>query len=112
MHSHTDRTYIETATLAEFDRVPAAVPPDPEAISRRVARFYLERAMRALEAADGQIDIVGSGSDIPDVPATGPKQAIAKARFEAAEKRDVADLDDFFPLCVIEGEHRNIKDEV
>jgi hypothetical protein len=46
------------------------------------------------------------------VPATGPKQAIAKARFEAAAKRDVADPDDFFPLCVIEGEHRNIKDEV
>ena len=54
----------------------------------------------------------GQDTFLTCVPATGPKQAIAKARFEAAEKRDVADLDDFFLLCVIEGEHRNIKDEV
>ena len=39
-------------------------PDIAEAISRRVARFYQERALRALEAADGQIDIIGSGGDI------------------------------------------------
>jgi len=42
VHFHTDRTGIETATLAEFDRVPAAVPPDPEAISRRVAELVAD----------------------------------------------------------------------
>ena len=42
MHSHTDRTGIETATLAEFDSVPAAVPPDPEAISRQAAELVAD----------------------------------------------------------------------
>ena len=46
------------------------------------------------------------------VSAAGVGQAIAKAQLEAAEKNGVSDLDDFFPLCVIEGEHQNIKDEV
>ena len=32
----------ETATLAEFDRVPAAVPPDPGAISRRAAALVAD----------------------------------------------------------------------
>ncbi|MCK5757555.1 MAG: methyltransferase, partial [Clostridiales bacterium] len=33
-------------------------------ISRKVAQFYYQRALRVLEAADGQIDVVGSGGDI------------------------------------------------
>jgi hypothetical protein len=32
----------ETAALAEFDRAPAAVPPDPEAISRRAAELVAD----------------------------------------------------------------------
>jgi uroporphyrinogen decarboxylase len=39
-------------------------PDIAEAISRRAARFYQERALRALEASDGQIDIIGSGGDV------------------------------------------------
>ena len=45
------------------------------------------------------------------VPAAGVGQAIAKAQCEAAEKNNVTDLGDFFPLCVIEEEHQNIKNE-
>ena len=39
-------------------------PEIAEAICRRVKDFYKERALRALEAGDGQIDIVFSGGDI------------------------------------------------
>ena len=39
-------------------------PDIAEAISRHCADFYHERAMRAIEASDGGIDIVGSGGDI------------------------------------------------
>ena len=39
-------------------------PEIAEAISSRVAEFYFERARRVLEAADGQIDVIGSGGDI------------------------------------------------
>jgi hypothetical protein len=46
------------------------------------------------------------------VSAPGAQQAIAKAQFEANEKHEVADVGDFFPLFVTEGEHRNIKDQV
>jgi len=57
VHSHTDRTGIETATLAEFDSVPAAVPPDPEAISRRAADHVADlvepATADALEKFDG-----------------------------------------------------------
>jgi hypothetical protein len=42
VHSHTDRTGIETAALAEFDRAPAAVPPDPGAISRWAAALVAD----------------------------------------------------------------------
>lgn len=42
MHSHTDRTGIETAALAEFHRAPAAVPPDPGAISRWAAALVAD----------------------------------------------------------------------
>ncbi|MCD6323348.1 MAG: hypothetical protein J7L77_10040 [Clostridiales bacterium] len=41
-----------------------AKPEIAEAISRKVAQFYYQRALRVLEAADGQIDVVGSGGDI------------------------------------------------
>ena len=41
-----------------------AEPEIAEAISRKVAEFYFQRALRVLEAADGQIDVVGSGGDI------------------------------------------------
>lgn len=34
------------------------------AISKKVMEFYRERAMRAIEASDGQIDVFGSGGDI------------------------------------------------
>jgi hypothetical protein len=57
VRSHIDRTYIETATLAEFDSVPAAVPPDPEAISWRaaepVADLVEPAKSDALETLDG-----------------------------------------------------------
>jgi hypothetical protein len=47
----------ETATLAEFDRVPAAVRPDPEAISRRTAELVADlvepATSDALEKLDG-----------------------------------------------------------
>ena len=39
-------------------------PEIAEAISRRAMEFYKARAMRAIEASDGQIDIIGSGGDI------------------------------------------------
>lgn len=39
-------------------------PDIAEAISNRVAEFYLERARRVIEAADGRIDVIGSGGDI------------------------------------------------
>ena len=39
-------------------------PDIAEAISCHAMEFYKQRAMRALEAADGQIDIIGSGGDI------------------------------------------------
>ncbi len=39
-------------------------PDIAEAISRHAMEFYRERAMRAIEASDGQIDIIGSGGDI------------------------------------------------
>jgi uroporphyrinogen decarboxylase len=39
-------------------------PDIAEAISSRITRFYKERAMRAIEASGGQIDIVISGGDI------------------------------------------------
>jgi hypothetical protein len=42
VHSHTDRTGIETVALAEFDRAPAAVPPDPEVLSRRTAELVAD----------------------------------------------------------------------
>ena len=42
MHSHTDRTGIETAALAEFDRVPAAVPPDPETFCARTTELVAD----------------------------------------------------------------------
>ena len=39
-------------------------PEIAEAISRRAMEFYKERAMRVIEATDGQIDIIGSGGDL------------------------------------------------
>ncbi|MFH1008966.1 MAG: uroporphyrinogen decarboxylase family protein [Candidatus Latescibacterota bacterium] len=39
-------------------------PEVAEAISRRATAFYQERAMRAIEASDGGIDMIGSGGDI------------------------------------------------
>ncbi|MCX6993058.1 MAG: hypothetical protein NT011_07940 [Kiritimatiellaeota bacterium] len=39
-------------------------PEIAECISRHVADFYLQRALRALEESDGQIDLIGSGGDI------------------------------------------------
>ncbi len=39
-------------------------PDIAEAIISRVTDFYLERALRAIEASDGQINIIGSGGDI------------------------------------------------
>lgn len=39
-------------------------PEIAEAISNKVAEFYYSRAMRVLEAAGGQIDVIGSGGDI------------------------------------------------
>lgn len=39
-------------------------PDIAEAISNRVSDFYLKRAMKALEAADGKIDVFYSGGDI------------------------------------------------
>lgn len=39
-------------------------PDIAEAICCRVADFYLKRALRAIEASDGQITIIGSGGDI------------------------------------------------
>jgi uroporphyrinogen decarboxylase len=39
-------------------------PEIAEAISRKVMKYYKERAMRAIEASDGQIDIFYSGGDI------------------------------------------------
>ena len=39
-------------------------PEIAEAISRNVMEFYRARAMRAIEASDGQIDIIGSGGDL------------------------------------------------
>ena len=39
-------------------------PDIAEAISARVTAFYKERALRAIEASGGGIDIVGSGGDI------------------------------------------------
>ena len=39
-------------------------PEIAEAISRHAMQFYKERAMRAIEASDGQIDIIGSGGDL------------------------------------------------
>ncbi len=39
-------------------------PDIAEAICFRVTDFYLKRALRAIEASGGQIDIIGSGGDI------------------------------------------------
>ncbi|MBT3273892.1 MAG: hypothetical protein HN368_12110 [Spirochaetales bacterium] len=39
-------------------------PEIAEVISRKVAEFYYQRALRVLDAANGQIDIIGSGGDI------------------------------------------------
>jgi len=39
-------------------------PEIAEAIARRSMEFYQARAMRAIEASDGRIDIIGSGGDI------------------------------------------------
>jgi uroporphyrinogen decarboxylase len=39
-------------------------PEIAEAISRKVADFYYERAMRVIEASNGMIDVTGSGGDI------------------------------------------------
>ncbi|MBN1624514.1 MAG: hypothetical protein JXN10_01400 [Clostridia bacterium] len=39
-------------------------PEIAEAISRKVADFYYERAMRVIEASNGMIDVIGSGGDI------------------------------------------------
>jgi uroporphyrinogen decarboxylase len=50
--------------LARFLTDLVECPDIAEAISRRAAQFYKERAMRAIEASDGQIDIIGSGGDI------------------------------------------------
>lgn len=39
-------------------------PDIAEAISRHAMEFYRERAMRVIEASNGQIDIIGSGGDL------------------------------------------------
>ncbi|PKO22218.1 MAG: hypothetical protein CVU38_10485 [Chloroflexi bacterium HGW-Chloroflexi-1] len=39
-------------------------PEVAEAISRRVETYYRERALRVLDAAGGQIDMIGSGGDV------------------------------------------------
>ena len=39
-------------------------PDIAEAISRHASDFYRDRALRAIEASEGQIDIIGSGGDI------------------------------------------------
>ena len=39
-------------------------PEIPNAICKKVTDYYYKRAMRVLEAADGKIDIIGSGGDI------------------------------------------------
>ena len=39
-------------------------PDIAEAISRHAADFYKQRALRAIEASDGRIDMIGSGGDI------------------------------------------------
>jgi hypothetical protein len=46
----------ETATLAEFDRVPAAVPPDPGAISRRAAELVTDLVEPAKSSALEKLD--------------------------------------------------------
>jgi uroporphyrinogen decarboxylase len=39
-------------------------PEIAQAISRKAAEFYKERTIRAIEATDGMIDLIGSGGDI------------------------------------------------
>ncbi len=39
-------------------------PEITDAICRKVTEYYKERAMRVIEAANGRIDIIGSGGDI------------------------------------------------
>ena len=39
-------------------------PDIAEAISRKAAEFYKERTVRAIEATNGMIDLIGSGGDI------------------------------------------------
>ena len=39
-------------------------PDIPAAICRHVEAYYLQRALRAIDAAKGQIDVIGSGGDI------------------------------------------------
>ena len=39
-------------------------PEIPEAICRHVEEYYLQRALHVIEAAGGDVDIVGSGGDI------------------------------------------------
>lgn len=50
---------LEQFLIDIYDR-----PEISEAISRKVADFYYERAMRVIEASGGEIDIIGSGGDI------------------------------------------------
>ena len=54
------------AAAAKVDMIYLATDLDREgeAISWHVADFYLQRALRALEESDGQIDLIGSGGDI------------------------------------------------
>ena len=50
----------ETATLAEFDRAPAAVPPDPEAISWRAAELVAD-LVEPVKAEAEALEKLGEG---------------------------------------------------
>jgi hypothetical protein len=67
VHSHTDRTGIETVALAEFAGVPAAMPPDPEALSRRTAELVSDLVEPAKAEA---LETLGEGERALDI-ATG-----------------------------------------
>jgi len=50
---------LEQFLIDIYDR-----PEIAEAISRKVADFYYQRALRVIEAAGGMIDVIGSGGDL------------------------------------------------
>ena len=59
--------YAYTGISVSKDRFEKSMAENPEivdAICTKVQEYYYGRAMRVLEAADGEIDIIGSGGDI------------------------------------------------